>query len=71
MRSVINISVPEKMAREVEREVKKGRFSSKSEFFRNLYRLWEEEKLSRELEESRQEVMKGKGKALRSLKDLR
>jgi putative addiction module CopG family antidote len=71
MRTVINISLPEPMAKEVEKEVKKGKFASKSEFFRNLLRMWEEEKLLKELKQSRQEIAQGKGKVLKSLKDLR
>lgn len=70
MRNVINISLPPKMTKEVEKNVKRGNFSSKSEFFRMLFRLWEEGKLVQELEESRKELHGG-GKLLRSLKDLR
>lgn len=71
MRSIINVSLPESMAKEIEKEVKKGKFISKSEFFRNLFRLWEEEKLLKELRESQREIIGGKSKILRSLKDLR
>ena len=71
MRNIINISLPPKMAQAVEENVKKGLFSSKSEFFRMLLRLWMQGKLAHELEESRQEFREGKGKLLRSLKDLR
>jgi len=71
MRSVINISLPQSMAKEVEKEVKVGKFASKSEFFRNLFRLWEEEKLLKDLVASQREIVAGKGKVLRSLKDLR
>lgn len=59
------------MAKEVEKEVKTGKFASKSEFFRSLLRLWEEEKLLRAIRESQREIAAGKGKILRSLKDLR
>jgi len=59
------------MAREVEKEVKTGKFASKSEFFRSLLRLWEEEKLLRAIRESEREFAQGKGKVLRSLRDLR
>ena len=58
------------MAEVVKEGVKRGHFSSKSEFFRMLIRLWMERKLSSELEESRQELRKGKGKLLHSLADL-
>ena len=71
MRSVINISLPEKMAEAVEESMQKGHFSTKSEFFRMLVRLWIEGKLVGELEDSRKELRAKKGKLLRSLKDLR
>lgn len=71
MRNIINISLPEDLKKVVEKEVKRGKFASKSEFFRMLLRLWEEEKLLKELEESEKEIREGKGKVLRSLKDLR
>ncbi|MFC1757102.1 type II toxin-antitoxin system ParD family antitoxin [Patescibacteria group bacterium] len=71
MRSIINISLPKKMVKIVEEEVKSGSFASKSEFFRSLIRNREEEKLLKELEESRRDFAQGKFKVLRSLKDLR
>ena len=71
MRNIVNLSLPQKLAEVVEENVKKGHFSSKSEFFRMLLRLWMEGKLAQELEESRKELRSGKGKLLRSLKDLR
>ena len=71
MRRVINISLPESLSVEVEKEVRRSRFASKSEFFRHLLRLWLEGKLAADLEESRGELASGKGKLLKSLKDLR
>jgi len=71
MRNVINISLPTNMTKKVNEGVKRGNFASKSEFFRMLIRLWEEGKLADELEESRSELRAGKGKLLRSLKELR
>ena len=71
MRDVINISLPKSMTKIVEREIEEKSFSSKSEFFRMLVRLWEEGKLADELEESRKELRAGKGRLLRSLKDFR
>ena len=68
---MINISLPEQMVEAVETGVKSGNFATKSEFFRSLIRLWMEGKLMVELEESRKELRQGKGKVLRSLKDLR
>jgi Arc/MetJ-type ribon-helix-helix transcriptional regulator len=71
MRNVINISLPKNMTKIVEKEVKKGGFSTKSEFFRHLLRLWNTYKLAEELKESRKEFEMGKGRVLRSLRDLR
>ena len=68
MRNIINISLPEAMAKAVEREVRRGKFASTSEYFRYLLRTHE---LADELEKSRREFEFGKGKVLRSLKDLR
>lgn len=71
MRNIINISLPQEMNKEVEKAVKSGRYASKSEFFRSLLRLWQEQKLLDEIMKSEKEFAEGKGKVLRSLKDLR
>lgn len=71
MRNIINLSLPQKLAKIVEENVKRGHFASKSEFFRMLLRLWMEGKLAQELEESHKELHEGKGKLLKSLKELR
>jgi len=71
MRNILNISLPPEMAKEIRREVKIGRFASASEFMRHLVRLWNTEKLTRDIERSQTEIAAGKGKVLRSLKDLR
>ena len=71
MRNVVNISLPENMVKVVEDEVKSKNFSTKSEFFRMLLRLWMEKEMADELEKSRKELRQGKGKLLKSLKDLR
>ena len=71
MRSIINISLPNALDAAVDREVKRGKYASKSEFFRDLLRLWREEQLLRELRDSQRDIARGKGKILRSLKDLR
>ena len=68
MRNVINISLPEALAKEVAEEVKKGGFASKSEFFRHVLR---ERKLAKELAADRTRFEKGEGKLLKSLRDLR
>ena len=71
MRNIVNISLPASMLRLLNDGVKSGQYATKSEFFRSLLRLWAEGKLKNELEESRAEISEGKGKVLRSLKDLR
>ncbi|MBI3638449.1 ribbon-helix-helix protein, CopG family [Candidatus Wolfebacteria bacterium] len=71
MRSIVNISLPKEMNKEVERAVKSGQYASKSEFFRDLIRLWKEEQFLQELRKSQADIAAGKGKILKSLKDLR
>jgi len=71
MREVINISLPAPMAKTVKAAVKKGEYASTSEFFRHLLRLWNTYKLADELKNDRREFMAGKGKVLKSLKELR
>ena len=71
MRAVFNISLPSSMAKIVKNAVKTGFYSSTSEFFRDLVRNWQKHKLLNELNESRLEIAAGKGKTLRSLKNLR
>lgn len=71
MRNIVNISLPPDMAREVELEVKKGQYASKSEFFRDLLRAWRRAELVKELKASQREVVRGRGKVLKSLRDLR
>jgi len=68
MRSIVNISLPPELLQIVDKTVSKGEYASKSEFFRHILRLWI---TGEELEESRSELKKGKGKLLKSLKDLR
>ena len=71
MRNIVNISLPKEMVEIVEEKLKTGHYSTKSEFFRALLRDWLEGKLAGELEESRKEMLAGKGKLLKSLKSLR
>ncbi len=71
MRNIVNISVPAEMAKDIKREVKAGKFASTSEFVRHLIRMWNTEQLMLNVEKSRAEILAGKGKVLRSLKDLR
>jgi Arc/MetJ-type ribon-helix-helix transcriptional regulator len=71
MRSVINISITKKLKTQVEKAVKNGGYSTKSEFFRFLLRDWQEQQFLKELRTSQKAVKNGKGKILKSLKALR
>jgi len=71
MRKVVNLSLPAQTVKAVKKAVKEGNYISTSEFFRSLLRDWQEGKLLNELVESREEIESGRGKTLRSLKDLR
>jgi len=71
MREIINLSLPPEMATVINKEVKTGKYASKSEFMRSLLRAWMEEKTLLELNQSRAEIKAGRGKVLRSLKNLR
>jgi len=72
MRSIINISLSKDLVKDLNMAVKKGRYSSKSEFLRELIReRIEEEDLIRRVRRSQKEIEQGKGKILKSLKDLR
>ena len=71
MREVINISLPKELNKVVEEIIKKEKYATKSEFFRDLLRMRIEGRILRELAESRKELISGKGKILRSLKNLR
>lgn len=71
MREIINISLPAPMAKTVKTAVKTGSYASTSEFFRDLLRDWQAGQLLTELNESRAEIAAGRGKILKSLKNLR
>lgn len=71
MRAVVNISLPQPLVNIVNEEVISGKYATKSEFFRNLLRMWMENKELKDLEKSRTEFRQGKGKLLKSLKELR
>lgn len=70
MRNIVNISLPAEMVQTVKKEVKSGRYATTSEFFRDLLRLWNSLKLAEELNADRRVFEAGKGKVLRSLRDL-
>ena len=40
MRSIVNISMPEEMAKLIEEEMAEGKYGSKSEFIRMLIKQW-------------------------------
>jgi len=71
MREIINLSLSPEMASTVKKEVRRGKYSSTSEFFRSLIRAWMEERLLVEINKGREEIAAGKGRVLHSLKDLR
>lgn len=70
MRAILNISLPQAMVADVKAEVKKGKYSTVSEFFRDLLRGWQEDRLLKELKASEAEFKAGKFKELKSFKDL-
>jgi Ribbon-helix-helix protein, copG family. len=71
MRNIVSISLPKQLDEQIEKEVKTGKFASKSEFIRSLVRLWQEEKLAGEIAEAERDIAAGRVKELKSLKDLR
>lgn len=70
MRQIINISLPENLVNIIKNEVKKGEFASVSEFIRHLVRLWNANQLAINIKKDRKEFAQGKGKILKSLKNL-
>jgi len=67
MRNIMNISLPVELMRDVERQVKKGRFASVSEYVRQLIRS---DTLYEELVQQEKDFTAGRGILLKSLKDL-
>ena len=70
MRTTINISMPPGQKKNVDRMIKDYQYTSASAFFRDAVRALEEVKLIQDIAESEKEFAAGKGKKLRSLKDL-
>lgn len=71
MRSIVNISLSKELAVDLEKAIKRGKYSSKSEFLRELIReRIEEDDLLRRIRISEAEFKAGKGKILKSLADL-
>ncbi len=71
MRQIINISLPEPMTKVVKKAVKSGRYSSTSEFFRDLLRRWVDEQSYKDVVVSEKDFAAGRSKRLVSLKYLR
>ena len=71
MRNIVTISLPKQLNDELEKEVKTGRFASKSEFVRCLIRLWQEEKLAKEISEAEKDIAAGRIREVKSLKEIR
>lgn len=63
MRKTINISLPDEMKKEIDREVKKGHFSSRSEFFRHLMREWKQSTMKEVSTEEQKDMEKRYGKS--------
>jgi putative addiction module CopG family antidote len=70
MRTTINISMPPAVKKNIDRMIKEEEYASVSELFRDALRALEEDQLIRSIEQSEREFASGKGKVLRSLKDL-
>ncbi|HRZ30323.1 MAG TPA: ribbon-helix-helix domain-containing protein [Candidatus Paceibacterota bacterium] len=70
MRTTLNISMPVEFKKSVDLAVKEGKYASVSEFFRDTFRAWENERLVRELKESQLAGRRGEFKILHSLGDL-
>lgn len=71
MRSILNISLPNSLAEMVREEVRDGGYASVSEFVRELLREWYRGRALRDIRISQKEFSQGKGRLLKSLKDLR
>jgi Arc/MetJ-type ribon-helix-helix transcriptional regulator len=70
MRSIVNLSIPEDMLRDIKREVKRGKYASVSEYFRHLWREQRSVILARQLKKESSEYERGLAKKLHSHRDL-
>jgi len=70
MRNIITISVPPSVKKSIDSIMKENKYASVSELFRDAMRSLEDDALIRNMMESEREFALGKGKRLRSLKDL-
>lgn len=62
--------MPPAQKKNIERMIKDYNYASASELFRDAVRSLEEDKLIKDIEESERQFAAGKGKRLRSLRDL-
>lgn len=62
--------MPPLQKKNVDRMIKDYNYTSASEFFRDAVRALEEDKLVKDIQESERQFAAGKGKKLRSLRDL-
>lgn len=62
--------MPPTLKKSVDRMIKDYNYTSTSEFFRDAIRAFQDYKLVKDIEESEREFAAGKGKRLRSLRDL-
>jgi len=66
----MSISIPPSLKKRMDNIMKESNYASASELFRDAMRSLEEEILIKNIAESEREFSLGKGKKLRSLKDL-
>jgi len=71
MRTILNISLPPATVVEIKQSAKNSGFASVSEYMRYLIREEKKRELTERLLNARMDFENGKGKVLRSLKDLR
>lgn len=71
MRQAVTISIPEETLKDIQREAKLHSFANTSEFFRHMFRQWKKDHLSNDIKQGKRDLRAGKGKVLRSFKDLR
>ena len=62
--------MPPALKRQVDKEVKAGDYASVSEFFRDMLRNWNHNRLLNLLKENQKDFESGKYKVLKSLSDL-
>ena len=68
---IVSMSLPKQLDEQIEKEARTGKFASKSEFVRFLVRLWQEDKLAKEIDEAEKDIAAGRVKEIESLKELR